>query len=308
MKKRWTGHLPVENLNETFVSLSRTMPGNPLIHIRNLSVSYETPEETVAALQEVNLTVEAGEFVTLVGPSGCGKSTLLNVMAGLLIPDKGVQIRGELLLDDLPLQQQISQRKISLGYVFQKDTLLPWRTVRENVEVALEIRGMPREERRRRAHRFIEMVGLADFVNHLPHQLSGGMRQRVSIVRTLVYNPDIILMDEPFGALDAQTKLFLADELLRIWQEMHKTIILVTHDLEEAITLSNRVFLMTSRPGTIKKEYQIDIPYPRSAFNIRFTEHFTYLYRTLWSDLRDEVLAGGVLSPWKEPFSGNAFS
>jgi NitT/TauT family transport system ATP-binding protein len=283
------------------------MSREQMIHIRDLSVRYCTTEETVEALHSVTLTVEAGEFVTVVGPSGCGKSTLLNVIAGLLVPGGGVQIAGEILLDDTPFHQHIG-RNISLGYVFQKDALLPWRTVRQNVEVGLEIRGIPREERRQRTDRFIEMVGLSDFANHLPHQLSGGMRQRVSIIRTLVYNPDVILMDEPFGALDAQTKLFLADELLRIWQEMHKTIILVTHDLEEAITLSNRVFLMTARPGTMKKEYKIEIPYPRSAFTIRFTEHFSHLYRFLWDDLRDEVLRqGGALTTWKERFSGNGF-
>ncbi|HID91070.1 TPA: ABC transporter ATP-binding protein [Candidatus Bathyarchaeota archaeon] len=248
--------------------------------VENLTVIFSSPRGEVEALRDVSFSVQDGEFVVIIGPSGCGKSTLLNAISGL-IRSEDAYISGEVAIT--------SPSDKGIGYLFQKDTLLPWRTVLGNIEVGLEVRGASEEVKRKVANGLIRKVGLQGFENKFPHELSGGMRQRVSIARTLAYNPDIILMDEPFGALDAQTRILLQDELLKIWRETRKTILLVTHDLSEAITLAKRILLMSARPGTIRKEYRIDLPESRSALKVRFMSRFTELYREIWKELSEEV-------------------
>ncbi|TME90225.1 MAG: ABC transporter ATP-binding protein, partial [Chloroflexi bacterium] len=196
----------------------------------------------VEVVRDVTLDVPSGDFVTIVGPSGCGKSTLLNAIAGLLDPTECV-VDGRIAIDGSPP----GTRGIRLGYVFQRDTLLPWRTILENIELGLEIRRVPRTERVR-ARELISLVGLGGFEHYYPHQVSGGMRQRAQLIRTLAYEPDVILMDEPFGALDAQNRMLLQAELLRMWERRKVTVVFVTHDLAEAIVLGQRVVVMSRRP------------------------------------------------------------
>jgi len=232
------------------------------------------------ALDSVDLNISEGEFVTIVGPSGCGKSTLLNLIVGLLRSTVGrIVFRG------VPIDGICTQ----IGYVTQKDNLFPWRTLVKNVEIALEIRGIDKSARRRQAEELIERVGLRGFEDHYPHELSGGMRQRANIIRTLIYDPELILMDEPFGPLDAQTRIVLQDELLKLWSATKKTIIFITHDLIEAITLADRVVLMSSRPGRIKSIEQVNIERPRDVFKIHESEQFRAVYEKLWRELRPEV-------------------
>lgn len=225
----------------------------PLLSLDGVTKEYHARGKRVVALDSISLTVAAGEFVTIVGPSGCGKSTLLNLIVGLLRTSAGrISFRGE------PIDGICTR----IGYVTQKDNLLPWRTLAENVEIALEIREVGKAERKRQSLELIERVGLSGFEDHYPHELSGGMRQRANIIRTLIYDPELILMDEPFGPLDAQTRIVLQDQLLRLWSATKKTIIFITHDLIEAITLADRVVLMTSRPGRIKSIENVMIPGP----------------------------------------------
>ncbi len=232
------------------------------------------------ALDSVDLNIGEGEFVTIVGPSGCGKSTLLNLIVGLLRSTVGrIVFRGNLIDGICP----------QIGYVTQKDNLFPWRTLVKNVEIALEIRGIDKSARRRQAEALIERVGLRGFEDHYPHELSGGMRQRANIIRTLIYDPELILMDEPFGPLDAQTRIVLQDELLKLWSATNKTIIFITHDLIEAITLADRVVLMSSRPGRIKSVEPVNIARPRDVFKIHESEQFRAVHEKLWRELRPEV-------------------
>ena len=229
------------------------------------------------ALDSIDLTVAEGEFVTIVGPSGCGKSTLLNLIVGLLHSSSGrIVFRGD----------PINGICTKIGYVTQKDNLLPWRTLLQNVEIALEIRKIEKIARRNRAQELIKRVGLSGFEDHYPHELSGGMRQRANIIRTLIYDPELILMDEPFGPLDAQTRIVLQDQLLKLWSASRKTILFITHDLIEAITLADRVVLMTSRPGKIKLIENVGITRPRG---IHESAQFRAAYERLWQELRPEV-------------------
>lgn len=238
----------------------------------------------MTALRDVNLGVRPGEFLTLVGPSGCGKSTVLNLFAGLTEASDGA-----VLHDGHPIRG-INTRG---GYVTQDDNLLPWRTTLANVEIALELKGVPRGERRDKALAYLERVGLKGFEHHYPHELSGGMRKRVSIVRTLVdESVNVILMDEPFGPLDAQTRLVLQDELLQLWQGSGRTIVFVTHDLVEAIALSDRIAIFTRAPGTIKEVREVTIPRPRDVFHIHEAPGFADVYDPLWNDLRAEITRG----------------
>jgi NitT/TauT family transport system ATP-binding protein len=238
----------------------------------------------MTALRDVNLGVRPGEFLTLVGPSGCGKSTVLNLFAGLTEASDGA-----VLHDGRPIRG-INTRG---GYVTQDDNLLPWRTTLANVEIALELKGVPRDERRDKAVAYLERVGLKGFEHHYPHELSGGMRKRVSIVRTLVDDSvNVILMDEPFGPLDAQTRLVLQDELLQLWQGSGRTIVFVTHDLVEAIALSDRIAIFTRAPGTIKEIRDVPIPRPRDVFHIHEAPGFADVYDPLWNDLRAEITRG----------------
>ena len=232
------------------------------------------------ALEDVSFDAGTGEFVSLVGPSGCGKSTCLNLLAGLSEPSAGsVEHHGA----------PVRGVNTRVGYITQDDNLLPWRPLLANVELGLEFRGVAREERRRRARELIDLVGLGGFEQHYPHELSGGMRKRAGIIRTLIHESDVVLMDEPFGPLDAQTRVILQAELLKLWERTRPTVLFVTHDLVEAIALSDRILVFTSRPGRIKREYQVDLPRPRDVFHIHETPGFNELYDALWADIRAEI-------------------
>ncbi len=233
------------------------------------------------AVAEVDLDVSEGEFVSVVGPTGCGKSTLLNVAAGLLAPSRGcVSVFGEQL-------QGINTRA---GYLFQSDALLPWRTALQNVTVGLEFLGTSAHEARGRATDWLKRVGLAAHAHKYPHELSGGMRKRVALAQTLILNPKILLMDEPFSALDVQTRSLMENELLNLWAEDRKSVVFVTHDLEEAIALSDRVVVMSAGPASrLIGEYVIDLPRPRDVAEIRLTPRFVELHNQIWQALRDEV-------------------
>ncbi len=248
----------------------------------------------VEVLREVSLEVGRGEFVAIVGPSGCGKSTLLNAIADLLDPAE-CEVSGKIAVDGAEAKRR-SRREANLGYVFQRDALLPWQTIVQNVEVGLVIRGMSERERRERSRELLDMAGLAGFERYYPHQVSGGMRQRAALVRTLAYDPQTILMDEPFGALDAQNRMLLQSELLRIWQLTPRTILFVTHDLAEAIVLAQRVVVLSRRPGAVKAVYDIALPYPRDAFALRGSAEFGRLETTIWESLRDEFRAAAPAS------------
>lgn len=232
------------------------------------------------ALSDVNFTAKPGEFISLVGPSGCGKSTCLNLLAGLDTASDG---------EVAHLGKPVVGINTSLGYITQDDNLLPWRSLVANVELSLELQGVGKDERRQRALEVIELVGLKGFENHYPHELSGGMRKRASIVRTLVYDSSVVLMDEPFGPLDAQTRVILQAELLKLWERNKPTVLFVTHDLVEAIALSDRIIVFTSSPGTIKTQYSVDLPRPRDPFRIHESPGFNELHDALWQDIREEI-------------------
>ncbi len=250
------------------------------ISVDGLSVRFRRGAE---ALRDVSFEVGSGELVALVGPSGCGKSTALNALASLLPPDEA-EVTGKIAVDGVEVRQD-GARAVPLGYVFQRDSLFPWRTVLQNVEAGLEIQNVPRPERRERARALIELVGLSGFEHYYPHQISGGMRQRTSLIRTLAYDPPVILMDEPFGALDAQTRLVLQGELIRIWAGRRKTIVFVTHDLAEAITLGERVVLFSKRPGTVTHVYDVPFPHPRDPFELHGSPEFAELYARMWREV-----------------------
>ncbi len=249
----------------------------------------------VVAVEDVTLQVGKGEFVAIVGPSGCGKSTILNAIAGLMEPGT-CEITGRIAVEGVEPRAR-SRRAMELGYVFQRDALLPWHTILQNVQVGLVIRGVPERERITRARALIDMAGLSGFEHYYPHQVSGGMRQRAALVRTLIYDPQTILMDEPFGALDAQNRIVLQSELLRIWQRTPRTILFVTHDLVEAIVLAQRVVVLSRRPGRVKATYEIALPYPRDPFALRGSAEFARLETTIWNELRDEFRAAPAGAP-----------
>lgn len=235
-------------------------------------------ESELEAIRYVNQEVRQGSFVSIVGPSGCGKSSLLEMVAGLKLPSTGVvSLRGKPIRKPHP----------AVGMVFQEDSTLPWRTVMGNVEIILETRGVPRKERRARCAEVIEMVGLKGFENAFPRELSGGMRQRVAIARALVSDPEILLMDEPFGALDAQTRLFLGQEVRRIWQETGKTVLFVTHDIEEAVLLSEEIWIMSYRPSVIKKVVHVDLPSARDT-EVIGSPRYNEITGELWHAIKEE--------------------
>ncbi len=247
-----------------------------MLELSNIGKSFSRGGERFLALDGINLKVQEGEFVSIVGTSGCGKTTLLNIIAGLMRPDVGsVSIRGN------PVRG-VSR---SVGYTFQQATLLPWRTVRSNVELGLELRGVAPAERRVTAMRLLEQVDLAPFANSYPHQLSGGMAKRAEIVRVLAIDPELLLMDEPFGALDAQTKINMQNALLDVLQKLRKTVIFITHDLEEAVVLSDRVVTLAARPGRIKREHAIGLPRPRDSRAARLDPRFADFLRPVWEDI-----------------------
>ena len=254
------------------------------IVVESLSHAFDIDGRSVPVLTDVSLEVAQGEFLAIVGPSGCGKSTLLNIVSGLFPPTT-----GRVTVDGAPVDG-INPR---IGYMFARDALLPWRTSLANVAFGPELAGEPADRREARARDLLRLTGLAGFEGSYPSQLSQGMRQRVSLARTLARNPDILLMDEPFGALDAQTKLVLEEEFLRIWERDRKTVIFVTHDLFEAIAMADRVAVFSARPGRIKSLVALDLPRPRSVTAGRFGPRFQDLYDRLWDDLRYEVVAAG---------------
>jgi len=237
----------------------------------------------VNALRDFDLAIERGAFVTIVGPSGCGKSTFLNILLGLIPPDSGeMAIAG----------RRIAGPGTDRAMVFQEFGLLPWRTVLGNVELGLELKGVDATERREVCQRFVDLVGLTGFTNHYPHELSGGMKQRVGLARALATGPEVLLMDEPFAALDAQTRDIMQAELLRIWQEERKTVLFVTHQIEEAVYLSDWVIVMTKRPGRIKTTINIDLPRPRD-YEMRVSQAFNVYKLAIWNELKDEINPNG---------------
>ena len=237
-------------------------------------------DEKVEALAGIDLSIADNEFVSIVGPSGCGKSTLMEIVGGLTEPTG-----GEVLIDGEP----INGPHPAVGLVFQQESAFPWRSVLENVEFGLEMHGTPKEERRERSRELIELVGLQGFEDRYPGELSGGMRQRVAIARTLVMNPQVLLMDEPFGALDEQTRLILGDELLRIWSQSRATALFITHSIEEAVLLADRVIAMSARPGSVKKVVPVDLERPRDS-SVVSTPEFGRITGEIWEVLREESM------------------
>jgi NitT/TauT family transport system ATP-binding protein len=247
---------------------------------RNVNLTFRPANRApVRALQGFDIDIREGEFLSIVGPSGCGKSTFLNVLLGLLKPDSG---------DILMHGRRIAGPGTDRAMVFQEFGLLPWRTVQHNVELGLELKGVASGERRGVSQRFIDLVGLVGFEQHYPHELSGGMKQRVGLARALATDPEVLLMDEPFAALDAQTRDLMQVELLRIWQETRKTVLFVTHQIDEAIYLSDRVMVMSKRPGRAKRIFDIDLPRPRD-YEMRVTPEFNELKLEIWQMLKDEI-------------------
>jgi NitT/TauT family transport system ATP-binding protein len=248
----------------------------------DIAVRFETPEGPITAVDNVSFQVRPGEFLSVIGPSGCGKSTLFNVIGGLLNTHDGVvTIAGE----------TSSGPHKSIGMVFQEESTFPWRTVTDNVAFPLELVGMPKQKRVERARHFISLVGLDGFENRYPGELSGGMRQRVSLARTLASEPKILLMDEPFAALDEQTRLLLGDKVLQIQQQLKQTTLLITHNITEAVQMSDRILVMTYRPGKVKRIVDIDLPRPRTS-EIVGSEVFGRYVAEIWNDLREEANRG----------------
>ena len=248
----------------------------------DVTVRFATPEGVITAVEDVSFAVEPGEFLSIIGPSGCGKSTLFNVIGGLLTSHQGtVRVAGEIISGPHP----------SIGMVFQEESTFPWRTVSDNVAFPLELVGMPKRKRIERARRFIAMVGLAGFENRYPGELSGGMRQRVALARTLASEPKILLMDEPFAALDEQTRLLLGDKVLQIQQQLRQTTLLITHNITEAVQMSDRILVMTYRPGRVKRIVDINLPRPRDS-EIVGSEAFGRYVAQIWNDLREEASRG----------------
>ncbi|HEY1181507.1 MAG TPA: ABC transporter ATP-binding protein [Rhodocyclaceae bacterium] len=257
------------------------LPAKGLIEIRDITVSYTQGEESFDALRDISLDVQPGEFVSIVGPSGCGKSTLLNIVAGFLKPTV-----GSALLDGSPIDGPGADR----GVVFQQYSLFPWMSVRKNVEFGLKMRGVSRSQRESQARTLLGLAGLLAFENHYPDQLSGGMKQRVGIVRALATSPQVMLMDEPFGALDSQTRVVMQEILTNMWQQLQLSVFFITHDIEESIFLSDKVYVMTARPGRIKAEIPIPLPRPRTP-EMTSSPEFLALYAKLKALIREESLA-----------------
>jgi NitT/TauT family transport system ATP-binding protein len=247
-----------------------------------LAKTFRKGDSEVEVLRDVSIAVPGGEFVSIVGASGCGKTTFLRIIDGLIKPSGGtVTIDGK----------EVTTPGLDRGFVFQQDGLMPWRTVAANVVLGLEVQHRPADEARRLADRFIRLVGLAGFERHYPHELSGGMRQRVNLARALAVEPDVLLMDEPFAALDAQTREIMQAELTRIWQETRKTVVFITHQIDEAVYLSDRVLVFTARPGRLKEDIAIKLPRPRDLALKRTAEFVAYTDR-IWRLIEEEVRAG----------------
>ena len=250
--------------------------------VADIAKRFGAGDDAVLAVDGVSFGVEAGEFVSIIGPSGCGKSTLFNIIGGLM-PD----FEGRVSVDGQP----VAGTHAAFGMVFQEESTFPWRSVLDNVAFPLELAGMPKRKRHQRARHFISMVGLDGFERRYPEELSGGMRQRVAIARTLVVEPRVLLMDEPFAALDEQTRLLLGDKVLQIHRELRQTTLLITHNITEAVQLSDRVLVMTYRPGRLKRVVDIHLPRPRTS-EVVGSDAFGRYVAQIWSDLRDEASRG----------------
>jgi NitT/TauT family transport system ATP-binding protein len=252
------------------------------LSVEGLTKEFDTPDGPLTALKDITLSVHKGEFVSVLGPSGCGKSTLFKILGGLAQGYSGTVKVG----DDI-----VSGPHPAIGMVFQEESTFPWRTVIDNVAFPLEIQGMPRDRRYERARHFIDMVGLAGFEERFPAQLSGGMRQRVAIARALAFEPEILLMDEPFGALDEQTRFLLGEKVQRIHRSLRQTSLLITHSITEAVQLSDRIVVMSYRPGRIKRIVNVDLPWPRCP-DTSVSEAFGRYVASIWADLREEANRG----------------
>ncbi len=254
----------------------------PVLRLKDVAKTFVTPHGNVRAVEPVTLDIRQGEFISIIGPSGCGKSTLMNIVGGLIedyegsVEVDGIQVRG-------------CHKEV--GMVFQEESAFPWRTALNNVTFPMEAAGITKEERVQRAMELLHLVGLDGFENRFPAELSGGMRQRIAIARTLAFRPRILLMDEPFAALDEQTRLLLGDKVLQIQQELNQTTMLITHNIAEAVQLSDRVLIMSFRPGRIKRVVEIDLPHPRSS-KMMGGERFGQLVAAIWEDLREEASKG----------------
>jgi sulfonate transport system ATP-binding protein len=268
----------------TLTEMPKTAGGgaDARIELAGVTKRFLTPDgRPFTAIHDVNLVVEPGQFCAIVGPTGCGKSTTLTLVSGLDTPSGGAVTVGGRRVDGITR---------GTSFVFQADALMPWKTVLGNVALGPSFHGVPKKEAHAQAREWLRRVGLSGFENHHPHQLSGGMRKRVALAAALINEPSILLMDEPFGALDVQTKAIMSNELLGLWEETRPSVIFVTHDLEEAIALADRVVVMTVGPGTVKDVYDIDLPRPRGAVQeIRFEPRFLELHQEIWESLRDEV-------------------
>ena len=249
----------------------------------DICMAFDAKGETIVALEDVGLTVESGEFATIVGPTGCGKTTFLRVACGLLRPTS-----GSIIFDGGENRRP--------GMVFQEDNLLPWRTLIDNVAYGLQIRGQSRQARREIAQEYIDLVGLRGFENRYPYELSGGMKQRANLARGLAIDPPVLLMDEPFASLDAQTREFMQLELLTIWERTRKTVLFITHQIDEAVYLADRVIVFSGRPGKVKAEFKIDMPRPRSL-DVKRSPQFVKYMDDIWKLLRDEVKRGMMTTP-----------
>jgi NitT/TauT family transport system ATP-binding protein len=261
---------------------SRVTSATTAIELRDVTKRFLTPSGQVyTAIRDITLSVAPGEFCAVVGPTGCGKSTTLGLISGLEPASEGlVQVMG----------QPVHGIDPRIGYVFQADAVFPWKNVLNNVATGPLFRGQPKARAFERAYDWIARMGLSGFEDRYPHQLSGGMRKRVALAQTFINEPQILLMDEPFSALDVQTRALMEDELLQMWSSLNASVVFVTHDLEEAIALSDRVCVLTAGPATVKGIYTIDLPRPRKVEEIRFEPRFVELYQRIWEDLREEVI------------------
>ena len=272
---------------EALTPTAPAVPAVPAVALEGVACTFvarDDPGQRYTAVNNVSLVIAPGEFVAVVGPTGCGKSTLLNVAAGLLQPSLGdVQVFGKPLVG-------INRRA---GYMFQSDALMPWRSALQNVTAGLEFAGVGKDDGRRQANDWLKRVGLGGFGDRYPHQLSGGMRKRVALAQTLIMDPDIILMDEPFSALDIQTRQLMENEVLELWAAKRKAVLFITHDLDEAIAMSDRVVVLSAGPGSHPiGNFPVELPRPRDVAEIRMTPEFVRLHEQIWSVLREEVLKG----------------
>jgi NitT/TauT family transport system ATP-binding protein len=271
--------VPLERVD---AGVPKAASANAILVVDDIVKRFETPDGVLTAVDNVSLSVAPGEFLGVIGPSGCGKSTLFNIIGGLLDGYEGaVRVAGERLRGPHP----------SIGMIFQEESTFPWRNVLDNVAFPLEIAGLPKAERYDRARHFVKLVGLDGFERRYPAELSGGMRQRVSMARTLAAQPKILLMDEPFASLDEQTRLLLGDKVLQIQQQLKQTTLLITHNITEAVQLSDRILVMTYRPGKVKRMVEIKLPRPRTS-EIVSSEAFGRYVAQIWGDLREEASRG----------------